>query len=99
MLKERVDRIEEIVHELDGRCLMHEIFIAQLLARTGMIVGDMDTFVKGVLTLVGNDLKTNAQQTTDKDAALRFTHALDAFAQFATTMQNALGEAPKGKVN
>jgi len=48
MLRERVDQLEEIVHELEGRCLMHEVFIGQLLGCTDMASDDMDMFVNGV---------------------------------------------------
>ncbi|MGM4981859.1 hypothetical protein [Rhizobium sp. 11_C7_N12_5] len=90
MLKDRVDQLEEIVYELEGRCLMHEVFIGQLLGRAGMASGNMDLFVNGVLTLVGNDLETNAMKVTDKEGARRFASALESFAQFAEVMQNAL---------
>ncbi|NTF99086.1 hypothetical protein G6L30_03040 [Agrobacterium rhizogenes] len=99
MLKERIEQLEEIVHELEGQCLMHEVFIAQLLGRAGMASGDMDGFVNGVLTLVGKDLQTNALKVTDENGARRFANALEAFGQFAEVMQNALKGPPEERLN
>ncbi len=99
MLKERVEELENAIHEIEGRALMHDILIAHLLGRAGMASGNMEGFINGVLIQVGNDLQETALRSVDKDSAPRYVFALEAFKSFAQSLQHSLRERPKGDLN
>ena len=99
MLKERVDELESAIQEIEGRALMHDVFIAHLLGRIGSASGDMDGFINSVLPEVGRDLQQNAAQASDDDARVRCAYALEAFENFSASMQQSLKSAHKKGMN
>jgi len=99
MLKERIDELESAIQEIEGRALMHDVFIAHLLGRIGMVSGDIEGFINTVLPLVGNDLQENAARASDEAAKARCANALEAFGNFAMSMQGSLKRAHKGELN
>jgi hypothetical protein len=98
-MSKRLDELTDLVRHIDSRCQVQELFIVQLLARVGMVTGDPHVFVNGVMQLVANDLKEAAATVTNKEDAQRTAYALESFASFATTMQQALEAMPKKSAN
>ena len=99
IMSKRLDELTDLIRDLDARCQVQELFIAQLLARVGMVAGDPHLFVNGVMQLVANDLKDAAAIATNKEDAQRTAYALENLANFATMMQQALEAMPKKTVN
>ncbi|MBB3452613.1 hypothetical protein FHT86_000869 [Rhizobium sp. BK313] len=98
-MSKRLDELADLVRDIDARCQVQELFIAQLLARVGMVTGDPHLFVNGVMQLVANDFKEAAAIVTNKDDAQRTAYALESFAKFATMMQQAIEAIPEKSVN
>ncbi|MBB3452735.1 hypothetical protein FHT86_000991 [Rhizobium sp. BK313] len=94
-MTKKIDELTDRVRDIDARCSVQELLIAQLLARVGIVTGDPHLFVNGVMQLVGNDLKDAAALVTNKEDAQRAAYALESFASFATMMQQALEVVPK----
>ncbi|RKD61573.1 hypothetical protein [Rhizobium sp. WW_1] len=99
MLKERVEELESAILEIEGRAMMHDVFIAHLLGRIGSVSGDIEGFINGVLPMIGNDLQENAARASDDTAKERCAFALEAFANFAMSMESSLKRAHKGELN
>ncbi|WP_271025520.1 hypothetical protein [Rhizobium sp. RCAM05973] len=97
MLKERVDELEQIVNELDGRCLMHDMIIAHLLGSVGSTTGNAYDFVNKLLGSVAADIRDNGVRAVGTPDAQRFVYAIKTLELFAQSMQGSLKErSPNG---
>ncbi|NTJ63753.1 hypothetical protein G6M50_36995 [Agrobacterium rhizogenes] len=98
MTDERIEKLERRVAELDGRCVMHELLIAQLLGTVGSSTGDIKGFVGSVLGNVARDLQS-ASKAAGAPQETRFAYAMKTLENFAGNMAGSLGGHPKGDLN
>ena len=98
MTEDKIEKLERRVAELDGRCVMHELLIAQLLGTVGSSTGDINGFVGNVLGNVARDLQS-ASKAAGAPQATRFQYAMKTLENFAGNMAGSLGGVPRGDLN
>lgn len=92
MDSERLEKLEKIFNELQGRAIMHELLFAQLLGSVGSASGNIGRYVSGVLKNVESDLREGVTTAPDEKTAIQFAIALKTLENFSENMQGAIGQ-------
>jgi len=99
MIEDRVKKLEKLVDELDGRCVMQDMLIAHLLGSVGSATGNTYNFVNRLLGSVAADIRDNGVRAVGTPDAKRFAYAIKTLEQFADSMKRSLETQPKNGLN
>ncbi|RKD68955.1 hypothetical protein [Rhizobium sp. WW_1] len=90
MENERADHLEKLITELKGRCLMHELLMAHILASVGSASGNIGAYIDDVLARVGSNLKESGERTPDERAKVQFAYALKSLENFSGSLASSM---------
>ena len=98
-MAKQLDVLSDLVHEIDAKAHVNELFSAQLLLRVGLLYQDPHHFVAEVIENVGRDLAVAGSRVENAFGAQRARDALEYLETFQRSIQPVLDSLERPSVN